>query len=279
MIVFVSYQREDTLFAAHAIGYALRLAGHESFVDTGSIASGALYPQEIAKAISQANVTLALIGPSFKVTRLHDPDSVVAFEWRRAQFHGVAVVPVLIDNASLPAAGEIPAELRWLTKRNAYRLRSNSLAPDIDALVKAVPLLAATPRRSARVLWVDDNPANNELERKLLRGHGIVFDNVVSTGEALEQLANDSYDLVITDLGRRRSSDRSEIAGETLIEHPMLRQSGPPVIVYAGIWAVQKKDDLIRCGASDVMANREQLIETVLRLLGRAPEPGGGLSR
>ncbi len=283
MIVFISYQRADTLFAAHAIGYALRLAGHESFVDTGSIAGGALYPQEIARAVSQANVALALIGPSFDVKRLHDPDSVVAFEWRRAQFHGIAVVPVLVDDASkpssLPDASVFPAELRWFTKRNAYHLRSNSLAPDIDALVNAVPLLAKTPRRSSRVLWVDDRPANNELERKLLRGYGIVFDNVVSTSEALEQIKNDSYDLVITDLGRSHSSDRSETAGEALIEHPMLRHGGPPVIVYAGWWAVQKRDELIRYGASDVMENREQLIDTVLRLLGRAPELGGGMSR
>lgn len=47
MIVFISYQRADTLFAAHAIGYALRLAGHESFVDTGSIAGGALIPRKL----------------------------------------------------------------------------------------------------------------------------------------------------------------------------------------------------------------------------------------
>lgn len=283
MIVFISYQRADTLFAAHALGYALRLAGHESFVDTGSIAGGALYPQEIANAISQANVALALIGPSFDVKRLHEPDSVVAFEWRRAQFHGVAVVPVLVDDASkptsLPDTSLFPPELRWFTKRNAYRLRSSSLAPDIDALVNAVPLHAKTPRRSARVLWVDDRPANNELERTLLRVHGIVFDNVVSTSEAIEQLKNDSYDLVITDLGRSHSSDRSETAGETLIEHPMLRRGGPPVIVYAGWWAVQRRDELIRSGASDVMENRERLIETVLRLLGRAPEPGGNLRR
>ena len=65
MIVFVSYQRADTLYAAHAVGYALRLAGHEAFVDTGSIGGGELYPQTIAKAVSTAHVMLALIGPAF----------------------------------------------------------------------------------------------------------------------------------------------------------------------------------------------------------------------
>lgn len=37
---FISYQRSDTLYAVHALGYALRLAGHEAFVDTDSIGGG-----------------------------------------------------------------------------------------------------------------------------------------------------------------------------------------------------------------------------------------------
>ena len=42
MMVFLSYQRADTLFAAHALGYPLRAGGHEAFVDTGSIGGGEL---------------------------------------------------------------------------------------------------------------------------------------------------------------------------------------------------------------------------------------------
>ena len=122
------------------------------------------------------------------------------------------------------------------------------------------------------VLWVDDNPANNELERKLLRPRGIVFDNVVSTEEALEQIVNENYDLVITDLGRRKSSDRSVDAGATFLEHPVIANGGPPVIVYAGTWAVARRDELKQRGALDVMANREHLITTVLATLGRATE-------
>ncbi|MCU0593793.1 MAG: toll/interleukin-1 receptor domain-containing protein [Desulfobacterales bacterium] len=42
--VFISCRRADTLYLAHALGYALRLAGHDAFVDTGSIGGGELYP-------------------------------------------------------------------------------------------------------------------------------------------------------------------------------------------------------------------------------------------
>lgn len=278
MKVFVSYQRADTLFAAHALGYALRCGGHEAFVDTGSIGSGAPFREAIADAVSASQLMLALIGPDFDAQRLHEPTNVVAYEWQRARFHGAAVAPVLVDGGVLPADEQLPAALRWITRRNALVLRRASLSADIDACVAAVPALATTPRPAARVLWVDDRPANNEAERKALRPHGIVFDNVVSTDEALEQLVAQSYDLVITDLGRRGSSDRSATAGAAFLEQAALR-GGPPVIVYAGSWALTQRDALRRRGALEVMASREQLYATVLELLGRAVAPAGDLSR
>lgn len=270
--VFISYQRSDTLYAAHALGYALRLAGHEAFVDTGSIGGGEPYPEVIGKAISRANAVLALIGPRFAVDRLREPTSVVAFEWRYARYHGAAVVPVLIESAAMPKDDDLPRELRWIGKRNAYALRPSSLAPDIDAVVQAIPALAVEPRRVARVLWVDDNPANNEVERASLRPSGIIFDNVVSTHEATDQIAFESYDLVITDLGRQGSSDRSFTAGYTFLDHPSVRKAGPPVIVYTNSYGVAKREELIGRGATEVMSDRAKLIETVLRLLGRGPQ-------
>ena len=227
MNVFVSYHRADTALAAHALGYALRLGGHEAFVDTGSIGVGELYRQVISNAVSTSNVVLALIGPSFDAQRLHEPTSVVTFECQRARFHGTAVVPVLVDGAAMPTDEQLPSQLRWFTRRNALALRRASLMADIGACVSAVPMLAATPRRAARVLWVDDRPANNEYERQQLRPHGIVFDSVVSTVEALEQLTNETYDLVITDLGREGSSDHSATAGARFLEHPIVRAGGP----------------------------------------------------
>lgn len=279
MNVFVSYQRADTALAAHALGYALRLAGHQAFVDTGSIGAGERYRQVIANAVAQSNVMLVLIGPNFNAQRLHEPASVITFEWQRARFHGIAVAPVLVEDAKLPADEALPMQLRWLRRHNVLALRRDSLSADIDACVAAVPTLSTTPRRAARVLWVDDRPSNNEKERKFLRPHGIVFDCVVSTAEALEQLANESYDLVITDLGREHSSDQSVTAGAAFLDQPILRKGGPPVIVYAGTWAVLQRDELLRRGALDVMANREHLYGKVLEILGRGAAPTADLLR
>jgi CheY-like chemotaxis protein len=279
MNVFVSYQRADTAMAAHALFYALRLEGHRAYIDTGDIGVGQLYRQVISDAIAESNLVLALIGPAFDAGRLGEPTSVVAFEWQRARFHGSAVVPLLVDGGAMPRDDQLPAQLRWFTRRNAMTLGRASFSADVATCVSAASTLSRLPRRAARVLWVDDRPANNEFERKLLRPHGIVFDSVVSTTEAIEQLVNETYDLVITDLGRQGSSDRSATAGAAFLDQPVIRDGGPPVIVYAGTWAVAKRAELVQRGAVDVMANREALISTVLQILGRVPDSTAELQR
>jgi CheY-like chemotaxis protein len=171
----------------------------------------------------------------------------------------------------MPADAQLPAHVRWFTRRNALTIRRTSFSGDVDVCVAAIATLPAAPRRAARVLWIDDRPANNETERKWLRPHGIVFDNVVSTEEALEQLANETYDLVITDLGRWSSSDRSSAAGAAFLHHPSVRDGGPPVIVYAGRQVEAQRDDLLRRGAVEVTSVRQRLLTTVLAILGRTP--------
>ncbi len=272
MQAFVSYQRRDALMPAHLLAYALRAAGHQAFVDTGDIDGGEPFREVIAQAIAASNAVLALVGPGFDAARLHAPGNVVAFEWQRARFHGLPVLPVLLEGALLPAEAALPPGLRWVTRANAWPLRSATLGRDVDALLAALPLLAQTPRRAARVLWVDDQPARNEAERDALRAKGLVFDNVVSTREALAQLAVEPYDLVITDLVRDASSDRSDAAGADFLAQPALRDGGPPVVIYAGWRALMAADTLRAHGAAAVCADAAELQAQVLRLLGRGPQ-------
>ena len=274
MRVFVSYQRRDALWPAHLLGYALRAAGHEAFVDTGDIDGGAPFREVIAQSIAQANVVVALVGERFDTARLHEPANVIAFEWLRARFHGLPVVPALVDRQGMPADGDLPAPLRWFTRANAWPLRSATLGPDVDALVAGLPRLAVSPRQAARVLWVDDKPANNEHERAALRPHGLVFDNVVSTQEALAQMAFAPYDLVITDLGRSGSSDRSSQAGHHFLAQPALRDGGPPVVVYGNLAARIRARALREQGAAAVCTTPDELIREVLALLGRDADDG-----
>ena len=268
MQVFLSYRRVDTAAVAHALRYALLLDRHAVFLDTEAIATGAAFRDVIREWLAKSDLALFLIGPEFEPGRLHNAGDVVRFEWMQARFYGCGIQLVLVDDASMPRAADLPAELRWIGERSASALRTPTLGRDIDALVAAVPHLAATPRAS-RVLWVDDYPANNEQERAHLRPDGILFDNVVSTREAIEQLSFSRYDLVITDLGRLGSSDRSPAAGNDLLGHPVITEGGPPVVVYGGRNAVAQATALRARGAYGVAAGREALYGLVHHALGR----------
>lgn len=273
MQVFLSYRRRDSAFAAQALRYALRSAGHEVFLDTGTIAAGEAFREAIRDSLQRSELVLSLVGRGFDAARLHEPRDVVAFELRQARFIGCAVHAVLLDGAPMPPEQDLPADLRWFGKRSASALDGTALGAQIDALVAEVPRLGARPRGTPRVLWVDDHPANNERERSLLRGDGLVFDNVVSTAEAIEQLRMSSYDLVITDLGRWWSSDRSQRAGHDLLASPEIVNGGPPVIVYAGPGAVRQEAELRKAGAFGVSWNLGHLQKLVREALGRrAPD-------
>jgi CheY-like chemotaxis protein len=269
VFVFISYRRADSAFAAHALRYALRLTGHEVFLDTGTIAPGEAFRDVIRDSLQKSDLVLSLVGARFGASRLSDPLDPVAFELRQSRSFGCAVHAVLIDGARMPAEQDLPADLRWLCKRSATILADPMLGQQIDALVAEVPRLAAQPRGLARVLWVDDNPANNEYERSRLRVEGIVFDNVVSSAEAIEQLRLSTYDLVISDLGRRWSSDRSETAGVHLLRDPVVADGGPPLIVYAGHQAVKQRAELLRDGAFGATDNPTELVKLVRQALGR----------
>ncbi len=268
MQVFLSYRRSDTAAVAHALRYALLLARHAVFLDTAAIATGATFRDVIREWLAKSDLVLFLVGPGFDPQRLRDPNDVVAFEWMQARFYGCGIQLVLVDDARMPRAADLPAELRWIGERSASVLTTPTLGRDIDALVDAVPHLAATPR-AFRVLWVDDYPANNEQERAFLRPDGILFDNVVSTSEAIEQLRFSRYDLVITDLGRLGSSDRSRAAGSDLLGHPVIAEGGPPVVVYGGRKAIAQSAELEARGAYGVAAGPQSLYGLVRQALGR----------
>jgi len=271
--VFLSYRRADAALAAHALRYALLHGGFDVFLDTGDIEPGDHFHARIVPAIAASHLLLAVVGPDFDVARLHQPGDWVAMEWNYARFAKLPVVLVLADREKMgpPPLAALPPQLRWIDEALAFPVRRESLTADIDAIVHSVPAHAAKAGRGvARVLWVDDRPSNNENERRILRADGISFDNVVSTAEAVEQLRVAAYDLIITDVARRDSSDRSSDAATPLLERPEVKALGPPVIVYSS-YAVQEKlgPALVQQGAFGVVSSPYALRELVLAALGK----------
>jgi CheY-like chemotaxis protein len=67
---------------------------------------------------------------------------------------------------------------------------------------RLVPLI-----KGSRILWIDDNPNNNNLERLTLESLGIVIDTAESSDEAFRILEKSNYDLIISDIKRNNIPD------------------------------------------------------------------------
>ena len=158
IMIFISYRREDTAYPA---GWLFdRLIDHLGrgavFKDVHSIGPGDDFIAALARALESCAVLLAVIGRRWlSVTdeqgrwRLNESDDFVRLEIETALRRGIRVIPVLVDGAQMPKAGELPASLTALASRQAIELSPSRFTSDLDhlltsltAVVDAVPSAA-----------------------------------------------------------------------------------------------------------------------------------------
>jgi CheY-like chemotaxis protein len=140
---------------------------------------------------------------------------------------------------------------------------------DIEKVLQEQPeRLAAQPetrKAPGKVLWVDDNPANNQALIDHYRPLGISFDLALDTKQALDFLAQGEYALIISDIGRGADWD----AGVHMI--PEIRSrfpKAPPILIYAHPKAVEAHGEKARnLGASLVTASPQELIPWLEKVL------------
>jgi predicted ATPase len=162
--VFLSYRREDSA------GHAGRLADHlldrfgagSVFMDLESIEPGADFSKTIEDAIGVADAVLVVIGPRWLdltgpdgVRRLDAGADVVRREIEVALASQATVIPVLVDGASMPSAGQLPASIAGLAGRNAMELLDRRWRDDVTTLVDA---LQDRPRATAGNLPTEPTP-------------------------------------------------------------------------------------------------------------------------
>ena len=95
-------------------------------------------------------------------------------------------------------------------KTNVEKTTEKRTPGDIDRIASSV--VAQRAGRLAplingcRILWIDDNPSNNDLEIETLESLGVVVDTAVSSEEASRILGRRNYDLIISDILREGKS-------------------------------------------------------------------------
>jgi TIR domain len=145
--IFMSYRRDETDFPASWL-YD-RLAAHfghdKIFKDVDSIEPGDDFGEVIARAVGSCDVLLALIGEYWvSITdsdgkpRLDDPDDFVRLEIEAALQRGVRVIPILVGDAAMPRADQLPETLRRLARRQALELSPKRFEADVHRLLRVL---------------------------------------------------------------------------------------------------------------------------------------------
>jgi hypothetical protein len=135
-IIFISYRRSDSQDVTGRIYDRLvgKFTPKQVFKDVDNIPLGVSFAMHIQQMIGKTSVTLVIIGPGWLTAtdeqgkrRLDDPGDFVRIEVESALRAGMPVVPVLVANAAMPKASELPKSIQKLVARNGIAVR-----PDPD---------------------------------------------------------------------------------------------------------------------------------------------------
>ena len=146
--IFISYRRDDA--AGHARGLYDRLVRHfgrdQVFMDLG-IKPSQDFTRQINAALARCDVLLAVIGREWSRARdehgrrrLDDPEDWLLLEIATAlRREDVAIFPVLVQDAPMPRADELPDDLKGLTRLQAHELADgHGWDGDVDFLADAM---------------------------------------------------------------------------------------------------------------------------------------------
>ena len=123
--------------------------------------------------------------------------------------------------------------------------------------------LSEPPDTRARVLWVDDHPENNKLEREFLKKQGIAVYTTKSTQDALILLSMYQYEVVISDMGRQSDP----LAGLKLVETMRRHGHETPFIMYTILPSEAQQQLLKEYGAQGVAVDDKALYQLLAEYL------------
>lgn len=146
--VFINYRRDDSSGWAGRLHDRLvrTLPARRVFIDVDDIPPGEDFASLLDAQVAQCDVFLAVIGPRWLHSpdagghrRIDNPSDFVRIEIASAlRRNSVHVIPVLVDGASVPSAGDLPEDIRPLVERNALPIRGEYFHRDSDRLVATV---------------------------------------------------------------------------------------------------------------------------------------------
>jgi hypothetical protein len=195
--VFLSYRRDDSLPTAARLADDLadHFGARRVYRDVTGMRAGQDFTTQIDAALTAAYVVLVVIGPGWLSAedadgrRIDTPDDPVRVEIARALETGVALMPVLINDAEMPKRKELPGDLRQLATVHARRVSDDDWSYDLGRVVEALENHGVVP------LYEGDEPTTSSGSEDLFKPRRFVrvftssrrraYDAVLSVVEAL----------------------------------------------------------------------------------------------
>jgi formylglycine-generating enzyme required for sulfatase activity len=116
-------------------------------MDVDNIALGRDFRSALQETTASCDLMLVLIGRNWADakdeggrTRLENPADYVRLEIEAALRRNIAVTPVLVQGAHMPAPEDLPAEIRDLAYRNGFELSHNRWESDVGEMVRRLDL-------------------------------------------------------------------------------------------------------------------------------------------
>ncbi len=142
-VMFVNYRVQEQPGYATLVHRELaqRFGQDSVFLAASSIRAGDDYVHEVFDNLRQCEVVLALIGPRWLEFSDRGGEAKPRVDWVRREIaeaftKRIRVIPVLIEDAELPAASRLPADIAALSRCQGVRLRHYSIESDISQLIE-----------------------------------------------------------------------------------------------------------------------------------------------
>jgi CheY-like chemotaxis protein len=138
---------------------------------------------------------------------------------------------------------------------------------DARDIAKEMPGPRAQRRiAGARILWVDDRPANNRYERQSLEALGITIDLSTSTDSAIEMAVEDRYRLIVSDMNRPPDPQ----AGYTLLSALSREGVRAPVVFYTSTKTPAQVAEARARGAAGITNSPREIFAIVTDFLAKS---------
>jgi hypothetical protein len=156
--IFISYRRDDSSHPAGRLYDRLctHFASDQIFMDVDTLPPGVDFVEAIERSVSSCDVLIALIGKNWLTSsdeegqrRIDNAEDFVRIEIATALKRNICVIPVLVDDASMPKSREVPDELKTLVRRHALEVRHSRFKDDCGRLIVAVERVLKTARAQA----------------------------------------------------------------------------------------------------------------------------------